>query len=104
MYTPETHSPMPKARSPRRECCTEPACESGLRNNYFDGKRLTTDSFRVEQRYLLGRRQLLNRAIHGWGVVYGYPITVAEAGWMSIGAGLALDECGRELEIGKSVV
>jgi hypothetical protein len=97
MYTPETHSPMPKARSSRAECCAEVACESGLRNNYFDGKRLTTDSFRVEQRYLLERRQLLNRAIHGWGVVYGYPVTSSAIGEFSIGPGLAFDKPGREL-------
>ena len=89
-----------------RECCTDAPCDSGLRNQYFDGKRLTTDSFRVEQTYLLGRRQLLNRAIHGWGVVYGYAVkpvpakdayTEDKSGWLEIGAGLALDECGHEL-------
>jgi hypothetical protein len=77
-----------------------------LRNQYFEGKRLTADSFRVEQRYLLERRRLLNRAVHGWGVVYGYGLKPAPAsghrtndnsGALEIGAGLALDECGREL-------
>jgi hypothetical protein len=85
------------------ECCTELECESGLRNNYFEGKRLTADSFRVEQAYMLERRRLLNRAIHGWGVVYGYAITPSQPakgmgqGRLKIGAGLALDKCGREL-------
>jgi len=85
------------------ECCVDPMCESGLRNNYFEGKRLTVDSFRVEQKYLLERRQLLNRAIHGWGVVYGFAITAGSPdkdpgpGRLKIGAGLALDQCGREL-------
>src|SRR3954449_13463023 len=32
-----------------RECCTDAPCDSGLRNQYFEGKRLTADSFRVEQ-------------------------------------------------------
>lgn len=83
-----------------RECCAEAKCESGLRNNYYVGKRLTVDSFRVEQKYLLERRQLLNRAIHGWGVVYGYAIKAGStpgAGRLEIGAGLALDKWGREL-------
>lgn len=83
-----------------RECCAEVKCESGLRNNYYEGKRLTVDSFRVEQKYLLERRQLLNRAIHGWGVVYGYAIKAGSppvTGRLEIGAGLALDKWGREL-------
>jgi hypothetical protein len=80
------------------ECCTDSTCESGLRNNYFDGKRLTTDSFRVEQEYLQGRRHLLNRAMHGWGVVYGYELSAQQVmGRLQVGAGLAFDKCGREL-------
>lgn len=81
------------------ECCSELKCETGLRNNYFEGKRLTADSFRVEQEYTLGRRRMLNRAIHGCGVVYGYGIDSHESysGRLGIGPGLALDRCGREL-------
>jgi hypothetical protein len=98
-----------KPRAPRivqRECCTCDECTSGARNNYFTGKRLTADTFRVEQRYLLDRRHLLNRTIHGWGVVYGYPVAMAavdqhcpgaEKGQLEIGEGLALDRIGREL-------
>ena len=90
----------------RAECCSELKCEDGLRNNYFVGKRLTPDSFRVEQRYMLERRHLLNRAIHGWGVVYGYGVNKVsapehcqetKAGRLRISAGLALDQYGREL-------
>ena len=80
----------------RAGCCTDHESESGCRNNYFDGKRLTTDSFCVEQRYFLDRRHLLNRAVLGWGVVYGFAIE-SESGRLTIGPGLALDECGREL-------
>jgi len=95
--------------STKGECCTESKCESGLRNNYFDGKRLTTDSFSVEQTYMQGRRHLLNRAIHGWGVVYGYELSQSysqRSGTteLKIGPGLALDKCGRELlETGTSI-
>ncbi len=93
------------AQHTETECCTESKCDSGLRNNYFEGKRLTADSFRVEQKYLLDRRHLLNRAIHGWGVVYGYGITAVPpenadhnyACRLKIRPGLALDKCGREL-------
>jgi len=94
----------PKGHSARRECCDD-TCTSGSRNNYFLGKRLTPDSFRTEQSYLVDRRRLLNRAIHGWGVVYGFPMKTAgndkcpdvERGHLKIGEGLGLDKLGREL-------
>ncbi|HSK62508.1 MAG TPA: hypothetical protein VK893_01660 [Pyrinomonadaceae bacterium] len=96
------------------ECCTDLQCETGLRNKYFEGKRLTADSFRLEQKYAIERRRLLNRAIHGWGVVYGFGIAAHEPreegcpeipkGSLKINAGLALDQCGRELlEIGRGI-
>ena len=95
------------------ECCTDLKCGTGLRNNYFEGKRLTADSFRVEQDYMVQRRRLLNRAIHGWGVVYGYGIDPhtpgsdcndIPPGSLKIHAGLALDKCGRELlETGRAI-
>ena len=90
----------------RPDCCADEKCSSGSRNNYFLGKRLTPDTFRAEQKYLVERRHLLNRAIHGWGVVYGFPVamqapdvccTGAELGYLEIGEGLALDRIGREL-------
>jgi len=96
MNKPDTQ-PAPQPTSTKAECCTETPCHSGCRNNYFEGKRLTADSFRVEQRYLIERRQLLNRAIHGWGVVYGFAISRGSSEKLTIGPGLALDECGREL-------
>lgn len=66
-------------RKSRSACCPDDECGTcggSLKNNYYEGKRLTPDTFRVEQRYHVERRRLLNRAIHGWGVVYGYPIAV----------------------------
>ena len=73
------------------ECCSDGPCDSGLRNHYYEGKRLTADSFRVEQSYLAERRHLLNRAIHGWGVVFGYALKHS-ATELDIQPGLALDE------------
>lgn len=102
MQIPHTHTPSP-AGGTSAECCTELECGSGLKNRFFEGKRLTPDMFRVEQRYLVERRRLINRAIHGWGVVYGYAIGVDKSGRkagarvLRIGQGLALDACGREL-------
>lgn len=76
--------------------CGSDGCTSGTRNHYYTGKRLTPDAMRVEQDYLVERRRLLNRALHGWGVVYGYPVALKD-GKLAIGAGLALDRMGREL-------
>lgn len=95
MDTPATKPT--KARPIRPDCCADEKCTSGSRNNYFPGKRLTPDAFRTEQTYLVERRHLLNRAMHGFGVVYGYPVAMAAPGTLEIGEGLALDRCGREL-------
>jgi hypothetical protein len=101
-----------KTHQTKAECCTDLKCQSGLRNKYFEGKLLTADSFRVEQEYSIQRRQLLNRAIHGWGVIYGYGIGLdaklkyagSPPGSVEIKAGLALDKCGRELlETGRAI-
>jgi hypothetical protein len=106
MKTPDTKSSSPRARPARADCCIDSECESGLRNNYFVGKRLTPDAFRVEQRYQNQRRHLVNRAIHGWGVVYGYPVAAEPADKARkegtfrrfvVGPGFALDLPGREL-------
>lgn len=100
MYVPSTRKKRLPAADP--SCCAADDCGASLRNNYFSGKPLTIDSYRVEQRYQVERRRLLNRAVHGWGVVYGYEIpeikvVESPATHVTIGAGFALDEYGREL-------
>ena len=111
MQSSKTPRTAQRKRTPA-ECCTDLDCKSGLRNNYFEGKRLSADSFKVEQAYGLERRRLINRAVHGWGVVYGYAIAVEppdgsrrnRRGILDIGGGLAFDKCGRELlETGRPV-
>jgi hypothetical protein len=114
MLKSDTHKTLAKGRTTKGDCCTDLECEAGLKNNYFEGKRLTPDSFRVEQRYLVERRRLLNRSIHGWGVVYGYGLEVhaskdgGQGGTkrqLTIQPGLALDSCGRELlQVGRQLV
>lgn len=90
-----TNNNAPRASS--SGCCSEQDCGPSLKNNYFEGKQLTPDSFRVEQQYLVERRRLLNRAIHGWGVVYGYRVRKVGGALLEIEPGVALDQCGREL-------
>jgi hypothetical protein len=109
MNIPTIKSTSRRARAVPRNCC-EDDCPSGSRNNYFLGKRLTPDSYLAEQQFLNGRRHLLNRAIHGWGVVYGFPLVSnnkgpsgGNAGVLGIGEGLALDRVGRELWQSKGV-
>lgn len=94
----------PTGGTRREECCTDGPCDSGVRNNYYEGKRLTPRSFAAEQRYLVERRRLLNRAVHGWGVVHGLAVGDGRHALkqerpfvLRIGPGLALDACGREL-------
>lgn len=79
------------------QCCTDVECASGLRNNYFRGKHLTPNSYAVEQRYHVERRKLLNRALHGHGIAYGYGVMRVDEKQLCVKDGLALDECGREL-------
>jgi hypothetical protein len=89
-----------RARKAQRDCDGKD-CATAARNNYFLGKKLTPDSYRTEQLYSLERRRLLSRAVHGWGVVRGFGLSLEDPdgrkGGLSIGVGLALDSNGREL-------
>lgn len=78
------------------DCCAHDDCRTGKRNRYFKGKNMTANDFNLEQHYGIERRRLLNRAIHGWGVAYGFELCV-ENGKLKCGPGLALDKHGREL-------
>jgi hypothetical protein len=91
-----------------------PECAAGSRNRYYRRKMMTAEDFRAEQDYMIGRRRLINRAIHGWGVVHGLvvkgedakpkptdqaaaPAKPAPRKSLVVGHGLALDKHGREL-------
>jgi len=107
--TKSSPSKSPKS-SGAENCCNDPNCGLGLRNQYFDGKRLPPASFRLEQTYGIEHRRLLNRAIHGWGLVYGYAIrpevarnSVEAASKFIVSPGLVLDRYGRELYLPEPV-
>ena len=71
-------------------------CSPATRNRYFRGKLLTVSDYQAEQRYMIARRRLTNRAMLGWGVVSGFALTVDEKQRvLTIGAGVALDRRGR---------
>ena len=61
------------------------------RNRYFYGKLLTVRDFEVEQRYHCTKRALLNRLVHGAGVVCGLGVTASDESTLMIESGMALD-------------
>ena len=78
-------------------------CECGVckisqfeRNNYFNGKLLTSRDLQAEQRYFNEKRWLINRMVVGWGIVCGLEVYV-DHGCLYVSPGLAIDCCGREL-------
>ncbi|HEX8144700.1 MAG TPA: hypothetical protein VF553_19180 [Pyrinomonadaceae bacterium] len=70
------------------------------RNRYFFGKPMTVRDFDQEQRYFNGKRYLLNRIVHGGGIVCGLGLTANETGGFTLKAGAAIDCCGREIVVG----
>jgi len=81
-------------------------CESPpsfKRNNYFYGKIMTENDFRAEQQYFINKQRLLNRLIHGIGVVCGLEVLKLEESQIRITEGVALDFCGREIVVPKCV-
>jgi len=70
------------------------------RPRYFDGQLLSAADFALEQQYLIRKRHLHNRALHGSGVVTGLAVTLAtSSGAIVIEPGLALDREGHELQL-----
>ncbi len=66
------------------------------RVRFFDGQLLTATDFEAEQRYHLERRRLHNRMLHGFGVVDGLGVSVAD-GTVIVSPGFALDRRGNEI-------
>lgn len=70
------------------------------RARYFHGMLMTDRDFREEQLYHIEKRKMLNRTLHGWGVVCGLGITGKIGGsTITIGPGVALDCHGNEIVI-----
>ena len=73
------------------------------RNRYFYGKLLSVDDFDAEQRYMNDKRRMLNRFLHGTGVVCGLQVVEVDDVTVSLEMGLALDFSGREIVVEKPV-
>jgi len=77
----------------------EADCGAGRRNRYFRAKHLKAEDFQAEQTYFIGRRRLINRAVIGWGVVYGFalpkPAQVPDAVKPAADGGSGTDKASR---------
>lgn len=76
------------------------------RNNYFYGKLLTAEDFENEQEYFVKKHRLINRLIHGVGILCGLKVIRKGPEAMDlldsqirITRGIALDACGREIVV-----
>jgi len=67
------------------------------RNRYFYGKLLTVRDFMSEQTYYSDKRRLTNRLLFGSGVITGLQVVAVDDKSISIEAGAALDQLGREI-------
>ena len=76
-------------------------CKSSYfeRNNYYYDKLMTVRDFSDEQCYFNEKRWLINRTVHGWGVVCGLDVKTIEGvtDKVIVTPGLAIDCCGREI-------
>ena len=77
---------------------------SGERNRYFYGKLLSVNDFESEQRYMNDKRRLINRFMHGCGVVCGLNVISVGEDKISLEPGLALDFAGREIVVEQPVI
>ncbi len=68
------------------------------RNHYFYGKSLSVRDFQLEQDYFNAKRRLLNRTIHGWGIVCGLKVDPDYNGFR-VERGMALTCCGDEIVV-----
>jgi hypothetical protein len=73
--------------------------EPATRVRYFSGQLLSEEDFDAEQRYLIRKRELHNRALHGTGVVRGLEVRAAGTDSVVVSPGLAIDGCGREIVV-----
>ena len=74
-----------------------------LRVNYAFGMILGLDEFLQEQQYFLEKGRLHERALHGFGTVYGLQVTKTKADGadytIEVAPGMAIDQWGREVVV-----
>src|SRR5262245_9644002 len=75
------------------------------RLRYFTGRHMTARDFRDADAYHRTMRHLHNRILHGWGIACGLEVTPherAECG-VVVRCGVAIDCCGREIVVPKTL-
>jgi len=71
-----------------------------VRNRYFYGKLLDVVHFELEQDYFNHKRWMMNRLVTGYGVVCGLGVQlVPGTQTVVVQPGVAIDKCGREIEV-----
>lgn len=82
---------------------TTPLLDPTKRVNYTLGLVLGEDEFRQEQRYVIERDRLHNRALHGYGTVTGLAVRVVAVedgdAEVQVGPGLAVDPFGESIAV-----
>ncbi|QWH88430.1 hypothetical protein EXW29_09615 [Bacillus toyonensis] len=77
------------------------------RMNYFPGQLLMARHFKAEQSYMNEKRHLLNRLIHGRGIVCGLIVKedacIGKSREITITPGVALDGYGREVIVHREI-
>jgi len=69
------------------------------RNKYYYGKLLSVEDFNAEQKYMNDKRRLVNRLLHGAGVVSGLGVVQLDEQTITVDSGMALDPTGREVVV-----
>ncbi|MEO8418319.1 MAG: hypothetical protein ABI475_06315 [Methylophilaceae bacterium] len=69
------------------------------RVNYFPGQLLSVSDLRVEQAYFLAKLRRHNRYLHGWGVVSGLKVAMANSSEIVVDPGVAIDCAGNEIHV-----
>lgn len=74
------------------------------RNNFFYGKLMTVRDFELEQSYFIEKNKLLNRFLHGWGVICGLEVIPHECPKkVVLKPGIALDCYGNEIVVPREI-
>jgi hypothetical protein len=69
------------------------------RPRYFAGKLVTAADFELEQRYHIEKRLLLNRMLHGPGIVSGLGVTVGDGILVCDSQQLTIPDCAQPVSI-----
>jgi hypothetical protein len=92
--------------SPTTPACTPCDIPEFCRSYFYTGKLLTEGDLNREQRYMIDKLRLHYVALHGWGVACGLMVRPHPQcpDRFVVTAGLAVDDCGREIRLVKDCV